>query len=216
LGLPSPSGGTNDEGTFALSVADRRIGTEKFEIRSSRDKIEARAESHLLIEQEGKVLEFRTFPHLVMNNRWEPQSYRWEQKGPQNSRLEIDFRRSPVKVHYRTVTGEDDLRDFELPKDVVVVDTNVLHHFQLLIARCSLSGGEKRVLQAFVPQEALPGVLTIEHLGRESLTIAGRTATLEHLAVTTELAQIELWADKQGRIERISIPAVQLEATRQR
>ncbi len=213
---PLPPGNIADTGAFILSLAGRDIGTEKFEIRSSGGKIEAKAEIQLRVEQDGKIFETKAFPALVMDFRFQPLTYTWRQTGSQASQLEVDFRSSPAKCRYRTVTGEEDDRDFDLPKDVVVLDDNVLHHYQLIVSRLSLKAGGKQSFKAFIPQQALPGDLTVEDVGWESVEIAGHAENLRHWVVTTELARIDLWADERQRLQRIAVPTAQLEAVRKK
>lgn len=192
------------------------MGTETFDIRSRDDRVEAEAKIELRIEHEGKVEEFKTFPKLVLDAALQPLTYSWSQKGPQSSQLEVDFRSPPAKVHYRTIAGEDDHRDFELPKDVVVLDVNVVHHYQLAVYRYQRTAGGKQTFQVFVPQEALPGPLEVEETGQESVEIDARPQTLRHLVFSAELARIDLWVDAQQRLQRMSIPAAQLEAVRKK
>lgn len=206
----------NDHGVFLLSVGGRPAGTETFDIRSTGDRVEAEAKIELRIEQEGKVLEFKSTPKLVLNSALQPLTYTWSQKGPQSSQLEVDFRSSPTKTRYRTVAGGDDRLDFELPKDVVVLDYNVIHHYQLLVDRYRRTAGGKQTFRAFVPQEAMPGSLEVEETGPESVEIEGRAQTLRHLLVATDLSRIDLWVDDQQRLWRISSPAAQLEVVRKR
>ncbi len=208
--------GLDDQGVFILTIGGRNVGTEKFDIRSDRDKVEAKAEIRLHIEQQGKALDFSTFPTLALNSELRPLTYTWSQKGAQAARLEVDFRASPAKSRYRTVTGTEDNRDFELSKDVVVLDDNVLHHYQLLAKRYESTAGGKQTFKAFIPQEALPGEVNVEDAGNEPVEIGGRTETLRHLVVTTELTRIDLWVDEQRRLQRVLIPAVQLEAVRKK
>ena len=212
----SPASDVNDHGVFLLSVGGRPAGTETFDIRSTGDRVEAEAKIELRIEQEGKVLEFKSTPKLVLNSALQPLTYTWSQKGPQSSQLEVDFRSPPTKTRYRTVAGGDDHLDFELPKDVVVLDYNVIHHYQLLVDRYRRTAGGKQTFRAFVPQEAMPGSLEVEETGPESVEIEGRAQTLRHLLVTTELSRIDLWVDDQQRLWRISSPAAQLEVVRKR
>jgi hypothetical protein len=197
-------------------VAGQPVGTETFDIRSTGDRVEAEAEIELRIERDGKVHEFKTFPKLVLNSALQPLTYSWNQKGSQSSQLEVDFRSSPAKTRYRTVAGEDDRRDFELPKDVVVLDDNVVHHYQLAVYRYRRTAGGKQTFQVFVPQEAMPGPLEVQETGQESVEINARLETLRHLVVSAELARIDLWVDDQQRLQRVSIPAAQLEAVRKK
>jgi hypothetical protein len=216
-GAPAPAPAElQDEGTFVISLAGQQIGTEKFSIRSTRNKVEAEAQIEMRVERDGKTYEFRTTPKLVLNADLEPQSYTWDQKGSQSSRLEVDFRSTPAQVRYHTVGGDDDVRDFDLPKGVVVLDDNVVHHYQLVIERFELAAGGKQTFPAFIPQEALPGALNVEDLGKEQVPGEGGTRELQHLVVSTELSRIDLWVDKEHRLQRVSIPAAQLEAVRKK
>ena len=212
----SPASTVNDHGVFLLSVGGRPAGTETFDIRSIGDRVEAEAKIELLIEQEGKVRQFKNAPKLVLNSTLQPLTYAWSQKSPQSSQLEVDFRASPAKARYRTVAGGNDHLDFALPKDVVVLDYNVIHHYQLLVDRYRRTAGGKQAFRAFVPQEATPGSLEVEEVGLESVEIDGRVQTLRHLVVTTELSRIDLWVDDQQRLSRLSSPAAQLEVVRKR
>jgi len=211
-----PASSLNDQGVFQLFVASRQIGSEKFEIQSTADQISAKAESQFQIEQEGKPVLIKTSSNLVLNSQLAPLTYSWSQKGNQASSLEADFRSKPAKLHYRTITGEGDERDFSLLPDIVLIDNNVFHHFELLAARYLKTPGGKQVFKAFVPQDALPGELSVEGRGKEAVKIRGRSENLQHLVVTTELTQIDLWLDEQQHLQRVLIAAAQLEAVRQR
>jgi hypothetical protein len=77
-------------------------------------------------------------------------------------------------------------------------------------------GGGKQTFRVFVPQEALPSLLAVEDMGIAASTIDGITANLRHLLITTDVTHIDLWVDDQQHIERVSVPATQLEAVRKR
>ncbi len=189
---------------------------EKFDIQTSPGKIEASAEIDLRVEHAGKTLDFKTFPKLVSTARLQPLTYTWKQEGSQASHLSVDFRPSPAITQYRTLAGMDERRDFDLPKDVVVLDDNVIHHYQLVVDRYRLTPGGEQTFKAFIPQEALPGTLRIHETGVEPVEIQGRSETLRHLVVSTDLAQIDLWVDDQQHLQRVLIPASQLEAVRKK
>jgi hypothetical protein len=59
----------NDEGTFRITLAGSTIGDEKFEIRSLAGQIEARSQSDLQLPKDGKTLNFKTRPDLVLDSR---------------------------------------------------------------------------------------------------------------------------------------------------
>jgi hypothetical protein len=206
----------DDGGVFVISLAGRPVGSESFKIQSSFGKVEAQGEIRLHIEQNGKTVGVQSFPDLVLDPQLHPVTYTWNQKGQQASRLEVDFRGKFARARYKTISGNEDDRDFELPPDVVVLDDNVVHHYQLITARYQAMGGGKQTFHVFVPQEALPSFLTVEDMGNAASTTDGVTANLRHLLITTDVTHVDLWVDDQQHIERVSVPAAQLEAIRKR
>jgi hypothetical protein len=206
----------DDEGVFLISLAGRPVGSESFKIHSSSGKVEARGEIRLRIERNGKTLDVQSFPDLVLDPQLRPVAYTWNQKGSQSSRLEVDFRGEFARARYKTISGNEDDRDFELPPDVMVLDDNVVHHYQLIAARYQAMGGGKQTFRVFVPQEALPSLLTVEDMGNAASTTAAVATSLRHLLITTDVTHIDLWVDDQQHLEGVSVPAAQIEAIRKR
>jgi hypothetical protein len=206
----------NDRGTFEIFSAGQSIGTETFVIRTRADRIEAQGDGHLQVEQNSKKIEVRTCSTLLLDSQLNPVSYTWNEKGAQSSQLSMDFRSLPAHAHYKQVNGQDDRRDFKLDKDVVVLDDNVVHHYQLVIARYDQAKGGTQALRAFIPQEALPGTVTLKAVGLEPVTIGQDQRTLRHYLLTTELAQISLWVDDHGHLQMVSEPHAQFQAVRKK
>jgi hypothetical protein len=161
-------------------------------------------------------MEVRTSPNLILDPQLHPLSYTWSQKESQSSQLSIDFRALPVRGRYKPVSGEEEQRDFKLTKDVVVLDDNVLHHYQLVVARYDQTTGGKQTFHAFIPQEALSGVITVEQTGMEPVSVEGETLNLRHLILTTELARVDLWVNDQAHLQVVSVPEAQFKAVRKK
>jgi len=206
----------NDHGTFEIFSAGRSLGTETFAIRVRSGQIEAHGDVHLQVEQNGKSIEVRTSSNLLLDAHLDPLSYTWNQKGAQSSQLSIDFRSQPARGRSKTVNGQEDRRDFNLAKDVIVLDDNVIHHYQLAVARYDQAKGGKQAFRAFIPQEALPGVITLNFVGPEPVTVDGDKRTLRRFLLSTELAQISLWVDDQGQLQMVSAPDAQYQAMRKK
>jgi hypothetical protein len=213
--IPPPVS-VNDGGVFVISLAGRPVGSEHFTIHSSLGRVEARGEIRLDIEQNAKAVSLQSFPDLVLDSQLHPLIYTWNQKGPQSSRLEVDFRGALAKARYTTISGSEDDRDFALPPDVMVLDDNVIHHYELIIARFLAMGGGKQTFRVFVPQEALPSVLTMEDMGSTPGAGGAAAANLRHLLITTDVTHIDLWVGEQQQLERVSVATAQLEATRKK
>lgn len=206
----------NDRGTFEIFSAGQSIGTETFVIRNRGDRIEAQADGHLQVKQNGRKIEVRTSSTLLLDSQMDPLSYTWNQKGTQSSQLSVDFRAKPAHARYREVNGQDVRRDFNLDKDVVVLDDNVVHHYQLAVVRYDQAKGGTQSLRAFTPQDALPGVITLKAVGPESVTVGGVQRTLRRFVLKTELAQISLWVDDHDHLQMVSAPDAQFQAMRKK
>jgi hypothetical protein len=92
----------------------------------------------------------------------------------------------------------------------------VLHHYQLVVDRYLLTTRGKQSFRAFIPQEALPGVINVEEIAPRTENTGGQTNQQRHVLVTTELARIDLWLDGDQRVERIAIAEASLEAIRKK
>lgn len=210
----SGKAGFADQGTFVLTIAGREVGREKFQIGRSASRVEARAQIHILVMRNGKTLHFQTFPDLVLNSRLEPLLYSWSQRGSESSQLRMDLRHSPATVRYHTVKGGNDDRTLQLPRDVLILDDNVIHQYEIAVMRFFMTSGGRQVFHAFIPQEALPGVITIQNLGQERPAAGAKIAGLHHLRVITDQARIDLWTDQAHHVQRLAIPAAQFQAVR--
>ncbi len=210
--LPDPS----DHGVFDIYSDGKIIGSEKFEIRARGNQLDAQGEVVLQVEQNGKTFDVRTSSNLVLDSQLHPLAYTWRQKGTQSSQLTIDFHSQPARARYKTVNGQDDRRDFKLAKDVVVLDDNEIHHYQLALARYDQAQGGTQTFGAFIPQEALPGVIMLSFVGRDVPGVNGQQAPLRHFLLSSDLAQINLWTDDQGHLQVVSAPGAHFQAVRKK
>ncbi len=216
VGSPSSTAVFEDHGIFILEIGGRRIGSESFQIRARGSQIEALAEIQIHGVENGQPSAFKTSPDLVLNAALDPISYTWVQKRPQYSRISIDFMKSPARVRYHTISGAQDNRAFALPRDVIVLDDNVIDQYELLAMRYLRTPGGKQNFQAFIPQEALPGTVSVASAGTENIDLDGRNQPTQHLVLNTGLARIDLWVDQQGRLLRMERASVRFIALRAR
>jgi hypothetical protein len=206
----------NDRGTFEIFAAGASLGTETFEIRARANQIEAHGDVHLQVVRDGKKIELHTNSSLLLDDQIDPLSYTWNQKGAQSSQLSIDFRTQPAAARYKTVNGQEDRRDFNLDKDVVILDDNTNHHYQLAVARYDQARGGTQAFRAFIPQEATPGIITLKLVGPDTVTVDGAKLTLQRYLLTAQLAQISLWVDNQGHLQMVTAPDAQYQAIRKK
>lgn len=202
-----------DSGTFVLKLAGHEYGTEKFSLDVSSKQVTVKSESQLKDVSSGQMI--RTTSRLVLDDSLNPQTYTWFDKGPEKFDLSVNFATSPAKSTLHRPTGKNDVREFQLPRNVLVLDNNVIVHYQVLLDRFAAAGGGKQIFQAFIPQSALPGSLTIQDAGTQTTTLGGIERQLRHVVVLSDNAQIDLWMDDANRLQRLYWSAPQIEAVRQ-
>lgn len=212
LGQSPAAPAINDQGTFVISYQGQAIGTEKFSIRSGSKQVEAEGQISLHYTDAGKKMDLETSPKLVLTPALDPVAYNWEEKSPDTNRLEVDFRSSPARSTLTKSDGRQDVREFQFGPNLVVLDDNVVHHYELLAWRYLASAGGTQSFNGYIPQEALPGGLAVT----EADTGLGKQKHPKHLIVTTDNLRVDLWVDRSGRVERVSFPSAQLEAVRKK
>lgn len=214
--LAQTSGLTSeDHGTFEIFSDGKPIGTETFEIRTHGKNIEAHAKDQLHVDKDGKQIDAQDSSDLLLDPNFSPLSYTWSQNGTQSSQLNVDFRSQPAHVRYKLVDGREDRRDFNLEKDVLLLDDNVVLHYQLAVDRYDRQNKNVQVLRVFIPQEALASMVMINSLGVDAdAPMQATKRQLRHLLLTTELARIDLWSDDQGHLQVVSAPSAHFQAVR--
>ena len=212
---PTP-GGLDDEGTFVLSLAGHNYGTETFRIRSVQGTIEAEAEVQLREQETGHANPIESFPKLVLDMDLNPMTYMWSLKGSTPYNLLVDFTGKLVRSQLHLPGDKEDIREFQLPKDVVVLDNNVICHYQLLVYRYARTSGGKQPFQAYIPQDATPGMLTLQDAGLETVDLRGQKKELQHLVMVADNAEVDLWVDAQHRLQRLLVATSKLEVVRQK
>jgi hypothetical protein len=210
----APSAPVDDQGTFVLSLGGQEFGTEKFSIKTSGKKVIAEAEIELREQVGSQTVVVKTSPKLVLDSDLRPLSYTWSVRGAGKYSLAVDFTSSPARSKLKRPNGEDDVREFKLPRDVVVLDNNVIHHYQLLLDRYNRTSGGKQNFSGYIPQSAVPGALTVQDAGMQTVKMNGQEEELKRVVVVTDNARIDLWVDAQGRLQRLFVPMAQLQAVR--
>jgi len=201
------SAGESDSGTFQILSGKNKIGAEKFQIKRGDNGWEITGE--LQIENGGAKLSETS--SLRLDAAFRPVAYQRTQKSPLAAKLNVEF--GPLTTLVAGAEGADQNEQvFFLPdNDLVVLDTNFFHHYSILIWMYDRAKGGVQPFNVFIPQEALPGTISVEYIAQERQ----EDKELDHFQATTDQLQLEIWAAPGGAIQRISIPAANLEITRQ-
>lgn len=202
----------DDHGTFIVALNGERVGTERFEIHARDAQVEARAETTLTVNG----TRFETSSNFTLNAGLNPLTYRWNQTAPQRSSLQIDFGSGGVRARYNTVRGRRDTRQFDLPSDSIILDDNAVYQYEIAIMRYNRTSGGTQTFHALIPQEGLPGIITLASVGTEAIAIGNKQESCRHLILTTDMARVDLWVDPEQHLQKMEIAASSLIAMRER
>ena len=202
-----------DIGVFDILFENKRIGTEKFEIRPNAGGWVVTGKLQLQAPGGGRVSETSS---LTLNTAPYPTYYERIQDSPSEGKLVVQFGPAETVLEMTVGEGEPYQQIFYLPRtDLAVLDTNFFHHFALLLQLYDYDRGMAQPLNVFIPQEALPGIVNLQYLSREPVASGQDTVELNHFQAVTDELEIEIWATPEGAIQRISIPQALLEVVRQ-
>ncbi len=202
----------SDKGVFSILSENRKIGTETFQIVSTASGYEATGEISLKIPGGPSLSENCS---LQLDQNLQPVAYTRRQKAPQQGSVAVHFG-SPETTLISETGEETQNRIFYLPEtDLVVLDTNFFHHYTFLLRLYDDSKPGPQHFSVFVPQEAIPGTISLSFQGRENQTAGGVTQDLNHYQVVTDQLTMEIWASPDAKIHRILIPLANLEIVRE-
>ncbi|OFW13994.1 MAG: hypothetical protein A3H27_12150 [Acidobacteria bacterium RIFCSPLOWO2_02_FULL_59_13] len=209
----SQRGPATESGVFSVFSGNQQIGSEKFTITRTDTGIEAAGEIQLE-PPGGPAISESTL--LRLDPQLQPSFYERRQKSPRQGTLTAQFGPSETTLVASTEAGTDH-RIFYLPSSrLAVLDTNFFHHYSILLRQYEAGQGDAQSFNVFIPQEALPGTVSLLRKGRENQTVGRQTLDLDHFQVVSDEMTIDLWATAEGEIQRISIPQANLEILRQR
>ena len=194
----------SDRGVFRIYSDGKEIGVERFEIATTAKGVRATAELQIRLEGVGRMKETAT---LVLRNGIEPISYKRVQKSPKRGSAILAFGPEKTTAQYRTTEGGSQRMEYFLPKNMVILDTNFFHHYTFLVHQYDFLKGGTQHMDVLVPQETAPGMVRVEHEGNDQ--------SLRKLVVKTGQVEIQIWADANGRLMKLVVPAAKVEVLRE-
>jgi len=198
------AGSDTDRGVFRIQSDGQPIGTERFEITPSGDGLRVTGELNLNVSGVGRMTETST---LALRGGVEPVNYERVQKSPKRQSILVTFDGKKADAQYRTAEAGNQQIEFFVPRDVVVLDTNFFHHYTFLVRRYDFLTGGRQHVNILIPQEATPGMISLEY--------AGADQSLRKLVARTDELEIEIWADEAGRVMKLNVPAAKVEVVRE-
>lgn len=202
-GNAAAQAGFEDQGTFEVSIAGRRVGTEEFSIRqsgaSANAEIIAAGRVQLLLPTGSVELAPRLRTSGVQAS---PVAYEVTVGGTAPKRIVGTVGEGRFSARIVSPSGEQ-LREYLASSGAVVLDDGVAHHYYFLARRV-----RNGTIPIIIPRENRQVMATVTDRGEEAVQIGDRTVNLFHLVVQPQNGdERHVWLDALNRVIRVEIPA---------
>ena len=191
-----------DRGSLKILAGGQVVGTETFSIEPAGEGFRMRGELKVKMPngKEASESSVINLSHDLMVT-----SYTRVQKAPAKASIQVDMVAGHAKAHYMTPEGPKDL-EFMLEPEVIILDTNFFHHYALLVARYDRKKGGAQHVQVLIPQEATPGMVLLDYLGKDD----GH----DKWTVKTDAQLLQIWTDG-AKLFKLAVPEVKVEVVRE-
>ena len=203
---------TLDEGTYRITVGGTEVGMETFAIRQNGSGPDAVviAKGRVVLDASKGGTQISATVQLS-GPALRPAAYEMQVRGGDAQGISATVRGSRVSARIMSSAGENQ-REYLVSDGAVLVDEGVAHQYYFLARR---AGTGSVTVPIVMPRQSKQVNATVTFKGDESVSIAGKSVSARHLVVQPEgSAAVDVWADSQGRILKIEIPARQYVATR--
>lgn len=191
----------NDKGKFKVLVDNNPLGQEEFEIFSTGGNWVAKATTHLTAPGGPAAT---VTGNLILQPDGAPVSYEWTSQAAKNNSAHIQFTNNVARMTVQLGSAHSFEQDLTFTTPLIVVlDDNLYYQYAVLARVYDWSRRGTQNFSVLVPQELLPGTITVDWAG--SLSAEGKT--YEGLKVTTNDLQVILYLDSNHRLMRLEVPS---------
>ena len=195
--------GLIDEASFTISRAGMPFGTESFKIvrRLGAEGIEYVAQCTRTID--GQVIKTA----LTTDSAGNPTNYSRSVTGGSGGKLSA--RRSLNRLTVDEEGGRASTKDYVFGAASLILDDDLLHQLYFVTWRAL-----PRAIGYVAPGARTSSEDALVEIGRETVTIAGQRIPAWRFAFGTGATRRDIWIDSGKRLLRVSVPAQQIEGTR--
>lgn len=199
---------TVDEGSFTISRAGQRVGSEVFAIRQTPG-----AERGMILVSSATITagERRVLPALRTDERGVPLAYQIDVRvgGESRERLTGLVGRGRFSAQVHTAGGES-ASEFVVAAGARLIDEDIFHQYYFLVL-----GNRRGAVPVIIPRRGEQVTVEVVERGQEALVVGGRPLAATRLTVLLNGApDRDVWIDGAGRVLRVEIPARQVIAMR--
>ena len=202
-----------DVGSFTLYVNGQRAGREQFSLQS----MTSADGSAFELRAESAIGDRRSAVRLETDSAGTPVRYAVEERAGAAVALRLGGQR--IRGRFATLarsTRGEAAREYILSPGAIVLEEEGVHQYAMLVRSRRMAPGDTLTIPTLTPIENRQGVVRLVLVSPDdTVTIAGsRQPALCWRVLTTAGEARTVWADAQGRVLRLRIPARGFEAIR--
>ncbi len=197
----TPSVFSPDKGKFRITINGQQVGSEDFEISTSGDEWVERSTMSAHVPGGGDV---KAAGQLRLSADGTPIRYDWSAEAQKKATGAVDFVSGTAKCS-ADLGGASPLRkDFKFTSPrVAVLDNNLYYQFGVLARVYDWKAGGKQTFPVLIPQDMVPGSISVESLGPQQ----DGNAKYEALRVSSPDLEIMIYLDSNHRMMRLEVPS---------
>ena len=197
----APSVFSPDKGRLRIMIKGQAVGSEDFEISPSGDSWLERSS---MSAKTPDGLEIKATGQLTLSADGTPLHYDWAAQAQKKATGTVEFAGETAKC-FANLGGASPLRkDFTFSSPhVAVLDNNLYYQFGVLARLYDWQAGGKQEFPVLIPQDMVPGSITVESLGKQ----AAGGGNYEALRVSSSDLEIRIFLDGNRRLMRIEVPS---------
>ena len=198
-----------DKGKLNILLDGKSVGREEFEITASGGGWIAKGTTTIKPPQGAASTITGT---LTLQPDGAPISYEWASQADKNNSAHILFANGVAKMTLQMQGAHAFEQDLSFGSPFIVVLDNNLYHQYAVLAR--VYDWSRRGMQSYsvlVPQELLPGTVTVDWAG----AVSADGKAYEGLKVSTSDLEVILYLDTNHRLMRLEVPSAKVAVVRE-
>ena len=206
---PASSVFSPDKGKLNILLDGKSVGREEFEITASGGGWIAKGSTTIKPPQGAASTVTGT---LTLQPDGAPTSYEWASQAERNNSAHILFANGVAKMTLQMQGAHAFEQDLSFGSPfIVVLDNNLYHQYAVLARVYDWSRRGAQSYSVLVPQELLPGTVTVDWAG----AVSADGKAYEGLKVSTSDLEVILYLDTNHRLMRLEVPSAKVAVVRE-
>ena len=190
-----------DKGKLSITINGQPVGSEDFEISPSGNVWIERSSMSAHVPGGPDI---KAMGQLRLSADGMPIHYDWSAEAQKKATGSVDFSGMTAKCVADLGAASPLRKDFTFPSPLIaVLDNNLYYQFGVLIRVYDWRTGGKQTLPVLIPQDMVPGSISVESLGEQ---MAGN-GKYEAVRVSSPDLEIMVYVDARHRMMRLEVPS---------